>query len=93
MASDLTVSERICTALAVFLKRDISTITPHQSLRHDLGLTSVETFELVFDLEEAFNFEIPDQDIPQLTTVAEVIAYVERRGKEVPRKTSRPNPA
>jgi acyl carrier protein len=83
MASDLTISERIRSTLAVFLKQDVDTIKLHQSLRNDLGLNSVDTFELVFELEEAFNFEIPDQDFPKLTTVSEVIAYVEGRVKKV----------
>lgn len=88
MASDLTISERIRSTLAKFLRQDIDTIKPHQSLRSDLGLTSVDTFELVFDLEEAFNIEIPDQDFPKLTTVSEVIAYVESRVRKVSLKTS-----
>lgn len=83
MASDVTISERIRSTLAKFLRQDIDTIKPQQSLRSDLGLTSVDTFELVFDLEEAFNIEIPDQDFPKLTTVSEVIAYVEGRVKKV----------
>jgi acyl carrier protein len=89
MASDVTISERIRSTLATFLKQDVDTIKLHQSLRNDLGLNSVDTFELVFELEEAFNFEIPDQDFPKLTTVSEVIAYVEGRVRKLSTQTSR----
>ena len=83
MAVDVTISERIRGAIADFLKQDVDTIEAHQSLRNDLGLNQVDTVELVFELEEAFNFEIPDQDFPKLTTVSEVIAYVEGRVRKV----------
>ncbi len=79
MATEETISQQIRRALAEVLKRDVESIHPHQSLRNDLGLNSVDTFELVFELEEAFHVDIPDQDFPKLTTVAAVIEYVEAR--------------
>ncbi|MEP6958323.1 MAG: acyl carrier protein [Nitrospirota bacterium] len=81
MARDITIAERIRTTLAKRMKRDISAIQPHHSLRNDLGLDSADAIELVFFLEEAFDFEVPDQDFRKLTTVSEVIAYVEGRLK------------
>ena len=81
MAPDLTVAERIRTELAKRMKRDVSAIQPHHSLRNDLGLDSADAIELVFYLEEAFDFEVPDQDFRNFTTVSEVIAYVEGRLK------------
>jgi acyl carrier protein len=50
-------------------------------LRNDLGLDSADAIELVFFLEEVFDFEVPDQDFRKFTTVSEVIAYVEGRLK------------
>jgi acyl carrier protein len=78
---DLTVARRIRAELAKRMKRDVSTIQSHHSLRDDLGLDSADAIELVFYLEETFDFEVPDQDFRKFTTVSEVIAYVERRLK------------
>lgn len=79
-----TIFERIRNALAQHLKRDAATILPQHSLRNDLGLNSVDTFELFFDLEDAFDIEIQDQDIQKLTTLSDLVGYVEGRLKNSP---------
>lgn len=79
MASDVTVADRIRTELAKHLKRDISMIQPQYSLREDLGMDSADSIELVFSLEQMFDFEVPDQDFRKFTTVSSVIQYVEER--------------
>jgi acyl carrier protein len=79
-----TIFERIRNALAHHLKRDAATILPQHSLRNDLGLNSVDTFELFFDLEDAFDIEIQDQDIQKLTTLSDLVGYVEGRLKNSP---------
>ena len=79
MASRRTIAEQILTSLSRRLKRDVSDIKPQHSLRQDLGLDSADAIELVFDLEEMFDFEVSDQDFRKWTTVSEVIQYVEGR--------------
>jgi acyl carrier protein len=82
MAADPTISLKIRTALGEFLKRDPATILPTQHLRDDLGLDSMAVIELLYRIEEVFDFQIPDQDLARLTTVGHVVAYVEtRRGQ------------
>ena len=84
----------IIQALAKALKREASTIRPADHLREDLGLDSLAVIELLFKLEEAFDLEIPDQDLPSLTTVASVSAYIEARAPKVLRKAgAKPAPA
>ena len=73
------IGERITDVLAASLERDPSTIKPDQHLRDDLGLDSLRTFELLYDLERAFDLEIPNDDLPGLQTLADVITYVEAR--------------
>jgi acyl carrier protein len=79
MASDAAIATRIQTALAEYLKRDVGTIAPSQALRDDLGLDSMATIELLFRIEEAFDLQIPDEDLHRLVTVADVIGYVEAK--------------
>jgi acyl carrier protein len=66
-------------ALAEYLKRDPASIALSYSLRDDLGLDSMATIELLFRIEEAFDIQIPDEDLRGLATVADVSAYVEKR--------------
>jgi len=84
MTPNETIFERIRNALAHHLRRDATTILPQHSLRTDLGLNSVDTFELFFDLEDAFDIEIQDQDIQKLTTLSDLVGYVEGRLKNSP---------
>lgn len=79
MTAVADVAPRIHQALADYLKRDVTTIDPQQSLRDDLGLDSMATIELLFRIEEAFDMQIPDEDLQKLGTVADVTGYIEGR--------------
>jgi acyl carrier protein len=79
MATDPTIGLKIRTALGEYLKRDPATILITQQLRDDLGLDSMAVIELLYRIEEAFDLQIPDQDLVGLTTVGHVITYVEKR--------------
>jgi acyl carrier protein len=79
MTGQSDVADRITTALAEYLKRDPKSIRPDYHLRDDLGLDSMAVIELVYRIEEAFNLQIPDEDLPGLTSVQHVIEYVEGR--------------
>ncbi|MBT3216275.1 MAG: acyl carrier protein [Candidatus Marinimicrobia bacterium] len=43
----------------------------------DLGADSLDTVELIMELEEEFGLEIPDEDAEGLTTVGSVVDYLE----------------
>lgn len=79
MATDPTISLKIRTSLGEYLKRDPGTILITQHLRDDLGLDSMAVIELLYRIEEAFDLQIPDQDLVGLTTVGHVVGYVETR--------------
>lgn len=77
--ADQIIVEKITQALADYLKRDAAMIKPAHHLRDDLGLDSMAVIELLYKIEEAFDFQIPDQDLSAMTTVDSVAAYVEKR--------------
>lgn len=77
--ADRAIVDKIIQALAEYLKRDAATINAAHHLRDDLGLDSMAVIELLYKIEEAFNIQIPDQDLVGLTTVSSVAAYVEGR--------------
>ncbi|HXT65756.1 MAG TPA: acyl carrier protein [Nitrospiraceae bacterium] len=100
MAIDPTISLKIRTTLGEYLKRDPATILTTQHLRDDLGLDSMAVIELLYRIEEAFNLQIPDQDLAGLTQVGHVVTYVEKRLGKISRpaptkkraKPSKPTP-
>jgi len=77
MPNQSDIALRVRSALAEYLKRDVKTIKSGDNLRDDLGLDSLATIELVYQIEEAFDLEIPDNDLPGLVTVGNVTAYIE----------------
>jgi acyl carrier protein len=88
MPPESEISARIRAALAAHVKRDVRTIEPRHALRDDLGIDSMATIELLFNIEEAFDLQIPDEDLRTLRTVGDVIAYVE--AKTAPSKRPAP---
>ena len=89
MAVESEISTNIRAALAQHLKRDAAQVRLDDELRKDLGLDSLSMIELLFRIEEAFDIEIPNEDLGDIRTVGEVIAYVERR---VANKGAAPTP-
>jgi acyl carrier protein len=78
------ISDQIRDALGAYLKQDPASILPHHTFRDDLGLDSMAMIELLFRIEEKFDLQIPDDDLPGLVTVSDVIGYVEKRLKRLP---------
>jgi len=94
--ADGTIIDKIIQALADYLKRDASTIKETHHLRDDLGLDSMAVIELLYKIEETFDLQIPDQDLPAMTTVGSVAAYVGKRlapAKSAPATSPKPAPA
>jgi acyl carrier protein len=54
---------------------------PKDSLRDDLGLNSLQTIELVYQVESVFDLQIPDVAFGRVGTIGDVVAYLlERTG-------------
>ena len=52
-------------------------ITEKASFMDDLGADSLDTVELIMELEEEFGLEIPDEEAEKLTTVGDAVNYIE----------------
>ena len=81
MGTPADLATRIRSELAAYLRRDPAHVRLEHALRDDLGLDSMATIELLYRIEEAFDLQIPDEDLPRLITVGNVVTYVERRLK------------
>jgi acyl carrier protein len=90
MPAETDIAIRVRTTLAGYLKRDVKTIKPSDALRNDLGLDSMATIELLYQIEDVFDVQIPDEDLVALVTVANVTAYIE--GKVAPAPPAAPPP-
>ena len=56
---------------------DKEKITPETSFVNDLGADSLDTVELVMELEEEFDINIPDDAAEKIQTVGQAVQYIE----------------
>ena len=73
--------EKMKEIIADQLNVDADSITEASSFKEDLGADSLDLFELVMAFEEAYNVEIPSEDLEKLETVGDVMDYI--RDKEI----------
>jgi acyl carrier protein len=55
-----TTQQQVFEIIAKQAKLDVAIIKPESTLK-DLGVASLEAIELIFDIEEHFNINFPDQ--------------------------------
>lgn len=69
--------EKVKEIVAESLNVEESTLSETTSFKEDLGADSLDLFEMVMAFEEAFEVEIPSEDLDQITTVGDVVKYIE----------------
>jgi len=55
-------------------------VSPEKTFVDDLDIDSLSMVEIVVAAEERFGVKIPDDDVSQLKTVGDAVAYIERAG-------------
>ena len=74
--------EKVIAVIEEKLNADGVEITEATSFKEDLEADSLDLFEMVMALEDEFGIEIPSEDLEQLTTVGDVLAYLKSKGAE-----------
>jgi acyl carrier protein len=59
-------------------------VTPEKSFTGDLGVDSMTMLEAVVALEDRFGLLIADDDWAQLSTVGDLVSYLQRAGVGTP---------
>ncbi|HUX76880.1 MAG TPA: acyl carrier protein [Anaerolineae bacterium] len=71
--------EQIKKVIVDLLGVEADKVTRDASFREDLGADSLDLVELIMEFEERFGATISDEEAQQLTTVGQVVDYVEKR--------------
>lgn len=58
---------------------DASEVTLEAKLIEDLGADSLDTVELIMKFEEEFDVEIADEEAENLTSVGDIIKFLEKK--------------
>ena len=56
---------------------DENEVTNNASFTNDLGADSLDTVELIMELEKEFDIQIPDDEAESIATVGDAITFVE----------------
>ncbi len=71
------VLEKVKDILAKQFEVEADTITEQTDIAEDLGADSLDVVDVLMSLEDAFDVEIPDEEIEKLTTVGALVSYIE----------------
>jgi len=55
---------------------DESEVTPEASFTNDLGADSLDTVELIMELEKEFDISIPDDQAEKISTVGQAVKFL-----------------
>ena len=71
------ISEKVKQLIVEKLSVDANDVKDEASFANDLGADSLETVELMLDLEREFGITIPEEESEKVSTVGDAIAYIE----------------
>ena len=64
------------------LNIDENDITEDTCFKDDLGLDSLDLFELAMAMEEEFRIEIPQEELENIVTVGDAVEFIKENGIE-----------
>lgn len=74
MVYDIVV-DTLCDQLDL----DENDISMDSSLVDDLDIDSITYFEIIMELEDEFDIDIPDEAAEDMRTVSDLVSYIEAR--------------
>nr|MDD6336424.1 acyl carrier protein [bacterium] len=77
----MSIFETVQGYIAEQLAMDASQITLESKLIDDLKADSLDIVQLIMNIEQEFGIEISDEDIAKLSSVGDIVAYIESKGK------------
>lgn len=79
------VKDRVTQIIIEHLELEPEKVVPEAHFIDDLGISSMDLWELVLVMEDEFGLEVPDEDLEKIGTIQDAINFIESLvGKEVP---------
>ncbi len=73
------IEKKVIEVLADRASMDVQQITLQSRLVDDLGLDSLDAVEMVFEFEETYGIDIPDDQISEFKTAQDIVNYLSIR--------------
>lgn len=78
MVTATEIEEKVMQIVSEQMSVDKGEISQATSFVNDLNADSLDTVELVMELEDEFDLTIPDEEAEKLKTVGEAINYIKK---------------
>ena len=75
------IATKVVSIITDKLGVEESQVVPEASFTNDLGADSLDTVELIMELEKEFDLSIPDDEAEKIVTVGDAIAFIENNKK------------
>ena len=75
------IATKVVSIITDKLGVEESQVVPEASFTNDLGADSLDTVELIMELEKEFDISIPDEEAEKIVTVGDAIAFIENNKK------------
>ncbi len=75
------IATKVVSIITDKLGVEESQVVPEASFTNVLGADSLDTVELIMELEKEFDLSIPDEEAEKIVTVGDAIAFIENNKK------------
>lgn len=70
--------EKLQQIIAEVLNVDASEVMPGTTFTDDLGADSLDLYQIILGVEEAFDIEIPQEEAEKIVTVGDAVELIQR---------------
>ena len=70
--------EKLQQIIAEVLNVEASEVMPGTTFTEDLGADSLDLYQIILGVEDAFDIEIPQEEAEKIVTVADAIDLIQR---------------
>lgn len=78
MPTEEEIREKVVSIVSEHMGVDRAEINMDTSFINDLNADSLDTVELVMELEDEFDMNIPDEEAEKIQTVGAAVSYIHR---------------
>lgn len=75
------IKEKVTEIIANQLSVPADKIKESTNIAEELGADSLDLVEILMSLEDEFGISIPDEAIPNIKTIGDIVAFIEKNKK------------